>query len=249
MRLSRLLLAASLVPACLGSRSGTAVGNPGDRPSGDQAASMDAVVRSSDANLALERAQVPVEVVWLDGCDGSTERIEVDRILDGLQPSLEPIEIPGGAWCTIELGLSDPIVVEGITILATVFEVELGVEALAQHGSFRVDGGELLFSIELPFRGAQIDSLGANAVALGADDPTAIQWASELEGGLSLWLDQDSDGRIASGDQFLGEPVGMAMSEDAGCGCAAGGGAAGWLGPLLLLGLGLRRAPGRRRRR
>ncbi|HHO53823.1 MAG TPA: hypothetical protein ENK18_23860 [Deltaproteobacteria bacterium] len=201
---------------------------------------MDIVAQDQDRGLALQRVQIPVEVVWLDGCDGTPERLEIDRLFDGLEPDLEPIVVPGGTWCTIELGLSAPIVVQGVTASGTTFEASLAAGGLAQRGPFEIDGEALLFSIDLPIHAGQIDSLGITGVVVEADDPLALAWVDSLEAGLSLWVDADGDGRLASGDRYLAPPA-QALSGEAGCGCRSAPGTTGWLGLLGLgLGLGLR---------
>lgn len=218
--------------------TGTAVGNPGD---------LDAKASRADVNVTLDAVLLEAEALVLDGCGWPGVDVPVVASLDGLLPSVAPIEVPGGTWCGLALRLASPVVVEGRTTAGTTFSLEVALPALGASGRFLVDGQALLLELPLPLSATALDALGPTVVQ-GVDDPLAVQLAADVLAGTALWSDDDGDGVLSLPDRRVLAPVAFetglpmaAMADQAGCGC--GHGRSGVSGLVLLLVLyGRRRA-------
>lgn len=207
---------------------GTFVGNPGD-----------ASARASrvDERIELDRVEIPVATLDVVDCDGVERSFDVGRTLDGLGGD-EPIDVPGGRYCTLALGLDGPVVASGVTDGGTTFVVDLDLGRIVSDGRVDVDGQHLLFEVPLLLEPDVIEALGAD-VTIPADDPSAVAWAEASVVGTSLWEDADADGLLSASDVRLafgdtGLPPSALSGADAGCGCGSTRGG-GWC--VVLIGL------------
>lgn len=214
-------------------RDGTFVGNPGK---------LGIAVVDADARLALATAQVHATALHLDRCDGTEEVAPVDAALDALTGSTT--DLPGGEFCGLSLDLEAelPVVVDGATDGGTTFTVVLDPGTLAVAHGFRVDGDTLLVALSLAALDPDaLEALGPD-VAIGPGQALADAVGLAAEQGAELYEDVDEDGAIGVDDPVAqldpqATPDAMAVSSDAGCGCATDSGASPW---WLVLALGLR---------
>lgn len=170
----------------------TGVGNPGK---GTQQ-----LARGDELTLIL--AEVDTEAWLVEDCEGETERVEVDAVLDLLDPS--PLVVPGGPWCGLALLWRPPLIVEGAAEDGEpgkgTFRLELQIEGpqLALSPSFLLDEHEVILEAAHPGWISKED--------LGLEDGVELQIAAghplhdalrdRIDRGSALYVDADADGRI-----------------------------------------------------
>jgi hypothetical protein len=172
-----------------GVRGGTSVGNPGE-----VASSMASATRGAHAFAAVDRAALQ----WVD-CDGGTQTVPIDGVLDLLAPT--PQEAPAGTWCAVELVHDTPVVVQGGDASGT-YALTLDVPVV--HVEFptarglEVDGQRLVLEVGKP-GWLDLDALGVVGgadVSVGVADPEHEALARALAFGSAVFVDNDEDGEV-----------------------------------------------------
>ncbi len=216
-----------------GPHQGTAVGNPGN---------LDVSIGEIPEEVELDMADIHAADLVLIGCDGEAALVPVQTTLDALGPSIVDVSVPPGLWCgallTLDPEVDGQILLGGSTTGGTDFTVALELGSIPLQDTFFVDGTELL--LVLPLKDildvSEIESRGP-LVDIGADDPSALDWAGQLGERANLYEDQDGNGILTEPDTFVGGAVpdtgadAAAYADSAqsgGCSCQAGS-SPGWL--------------------
>jgi hypothetical protein len=178
---------------------GTAVGNPGN---------LDVSIGDIPDEISLDVAEIHAADLVLLGCDAGAAVVPIQTLLDALGPSSVDISVPGGTWCgallTLDPEVSGQVVLGGTTAGGTDFTLAMDLGSIPLRDPFYVDGTQLLLVLSLGdiIDIADIEARGA-VVDIGADDPSAIDWAGKLGGRADLYEDQDGNGTISDPDTFV----------------------------------------------
>ena len=161
------LLALPLLAACVGGDpdEGTSVGNPGRF----------AMTVASGTGVTFSGGSVPVDEMMLSACgdDGEDESLVAD---DTIELGAE-IDLPAGAWCSLEMTLSEPL------------ELDFAIDSVA--------GREYL--LELDADALEVVPSGGAGFAVGEDQ------AFLLELGAPAWLDAE-DLELDDEDNLVEDP-------------------------------------------
>lgn len=131
--------------------------------------------------VTLEAADLQVDVLVLDTCDG-TLALPVGRTLDAVGPSEHPAHVLPGGWCGLQALLpSDgpPLAFRGARHGEPV-EGAIRLGGIVVLGPFFVEGNPLLLRVPLP--------------SLRDDEAPLVG---------ELWEDRDDDGVVGEGDLRL----------------------------------------------
>lgn len=188
--LALLLLAACTLDQATGpTHEGTAVGNPGE-------VALEATGVPADITLRVAEADV-LEVV-LEDCDGGGPTID-GGIVDLLDP--EPIVVPTGTWCGLEVTLRPEagIYLEGSTATAD-FEMTLDPGTLRFEDAIDTSVGLV---VGLPLTGLDAEAIDAHPVGtpIGPDDPAAAASTQALAAGANTRSDLAPNAAGESGCQ------------------------------------------------
>ncbi len=212
-RILRLAVLGAAAPVAVGlsgcspndSSEGTVVGNPGD--------AMARVATSSEITWTTVSAE-GLDATLFACEDGALEdqeeeeEVEVEEGIDLLDPVA--FEVPGGAWCELELEL-EGVVLEGTLASEDLLIGELEglsvlMEATSDTSGFVVDGDQYVWELAWPewLGGVSLPEAVDGEVDLNEDEDAIEEVESRLADGSAMFDDEDTDGTISDTERNEG---------------------------------------------
>lgn len=144
--------------------------------------------------LVLDEATLHVDAVTLDRCDAERLMIPVDRPLDALDPSLEPLWMRPGGYCAASVLIGDDgaLVVSG-TLDGAPIDGAIALGGVTSARAFLALEHDVILAVSL-------DRLDLDALAAGDAEGA---WPGPWPAPAVPWADLDGDGRIGPGDEPL----------------------------------------------
>lgn len=185
---------------------GIAVGNP---PS-----LMRLQLAGSD-DITLAPASLAITSLLLEACDGTVAevvRVDAAVALDGT----DAIEIPGGIWCAVTLGIGRPVHFSGtadntgaFTFAGTIARVALFGEVAVEPPDTGSPSGDLVLEVARPnwvtqdalaLEPGRIREIGPDC---STDDACLRIWHAVADQS-GLYADDDGDGAVSTGERDRG---------------------------------------------